>query len=93
MNRRYDISDFVSVRTEQSVLEDLALRFRARRKEMGITQKELAQTSGVTYASIRRFENTGEIALSRLLRLSNVLGVLTDIDTLFKDVIKKDIRP
>jgi transcriptional regulator with XRE-family HTH domain len=71
---------------------NIVKRFKQRRKEFGITQKELATRSGVSYASIRRFETSGEISLSALLRLSAVIGLLEDFKELYKNPIVKDIR-
>jgi len=92
MKNIYDISDFVPIITEQSMKRDIVKRFKQRRKEFGITQKELATRSGVSYASIRRFETSGEISLSALLRLSAVIGLLEDFKELYKNPIVKDIR-
>jgi transcriptional regulator with XRE-family HTH domain len=52
---------------------------------MGYTQHELAQRSGVSYASVKRFEQTGDISLVHLLKLANVLNRLTEFDVLFKN--------
>lgn len=92
MKNIYDISDFVPVLTEQSIKRDMVKKFKQRRKEYGVTQKELSQRSGVSYASIRRFETTGEISLSALLRISSVIDCLRDFNDLYKNPIVKDIR-
>ncbi|AUD62889.1 hypothetical protein BK010_04545 [Tenericutes bacterium MO-XQ] len=92
MINKFDISDFVPVITEQQVKSELAHRFKLRRKELGISQKELAKRSGISYASIRRFETSGEISLSSLLRISTVIDCLEDFNELFKHPIIKDIR-
>lgn len=82
---KFSLNDFVKVNTIQSVLSDLILRLKQRRKEMKISQKELAIKSGVTYASIRRFEETGDISLSSLLKIANALNKLDDFEYLFKN--------
>jgi transcriptional regulator with XRE-family HTH domain len=58
-------------------------RFRSRRKEMGWTQKEVAGLSGVPYASVRRFESSGEISLSSLKKLLTALDMGDQLDALF----------
>ncbi len=83
MKNRFDISAFVDVRTTQAVLADLVTRVKTRRKEARLSQKELAVRSGVSYASLRRFENTGEIALVSLLKIAQTLSCLEDVDSLF----------
>lgn len=92
MINNYDISDFVPTVTEQSIKRDLIKRVKKRRKEFGITQKELSKRSGVSYGSIRRFETQGDISLHALLRISSVIGCLEDFNALFKNPIVKDIR-
>ncbi len=51
---------------------------------MGLTQKTLALRSGVTLATLRRFERTGEVSLKYLARLAHALSHLDEFDQLFK---------
>jgi len=67
-----------------AIKQNLKTRVRLRRREGKISQMELANRSGVSLASVRRFESTGEISLSSLLRIAFVLGAETDFDTLFE---------
>ena len=83
MKNKFDINQFVEVITPQSVAQKLAEKEKASRKQMKLTQKELSVRSGVSYASVRRFENSGEISLFSLLKIANVLGVLEDFNALF----------
>jgi transcriptional regulator with XRE-family HTH domain len=66
------------------IKKGLALRARSRRREGKISQAEMAQRSGVSLGSIKRFEGTGEISLSSLLRIAAVLRYETDFDRLFE---------
>lgn len=63
---------------------ELAKRVRMRRKEAKISQAELANRSGVSLASIKRFESMGEISLASLLRIAMVLGYEDDFSRLFE---------
>lgn len=56
------------------------------RKRKKISQKELSKKSGVSYASIRRFETEGEISLSSLTKIAIALGVSDELETLFTEV-------
>ena len=85
MKEMYDINDFVSVPTESKTTNDLVERFKKRRKELKLSQKDLSVKSGVSYASIRRFEETGEISLSSLIKLANAIDCLNDFDAWFKN--------
>lgn len=83
MKNKFDINQFVEVITPQSMAQKLAEKEKTSRKQMKLTQKELSVRSGVSYASVRRFENSGEISLFSLLKMANVLGVLEDFNALF----------
>ncbi|MGL4950644.1 MAG: helix-turn-helix domain-containing protein [Mycoplasma sp.] len=88
----FDISDFVDVLTDERALYNLVDRFIKRRKESKISQKDLSKTSGVSYGSLRRFENTGEISLKSLIKLMRCLGYLEDLELLFKYCKVTNIR-
>jgi len=62
---------------------DISTRVKKRRKEKKISQQELSKRSAVSLGSIRRFEQTGEISLSSLIKISFVLGYEGDFDKLF----------
>jgi transcriptional regulator with XRE-family HTH domain len=95
MNNVFDISNFVDVLTPNSATQTIVERERQRRKKLKISQKQLAERSGVTYASIRRFEATGEISLSSLLKIASALDCLQEFTKLFapiKVLNLKDIK-
>lgn len=87
MDNKFDIGQFVNTLTEQSVVDGLVGRVKKKRKQMKISQRLLAQKSGVAYSSIRRFESTGEISLSSLLKIAHALDSLKDFEGLFKGQI------
>ena len=92
MKKIFDISDFVDISTEQTVNLELIERFKKRRKESGLTQQELSKRSGVSYASIRRFETSGDISLNSLLKISSAIGCLENFNELFKTPIIKSLK-
>ncbi|MBQ8748934.1 MAG: helix-turn-helix transcriptional regulator [Clostridia bacterium] len=92
MKNKFDISDFVNVETSQAVKCNLVERVKQRRKEKGFSQQELASRSGVSYASIRRFESKGDISLSSLLKIANAIGCLSDFNQLFKNPIFSNLE-
>ena len=63
---------------------EIAKRFIAIRKAKKISRERLSVISGVSYASIRRFEKTGDISLSSLVKLAMSLRLYDDLDNLFK---------
>ena len=72
----------VYLKTAQEVQAGIAGRFKARRLANNLTQRELAERSGVTWSSLKRFEREGLIALDSLLDLALVLDCLDDFDKL-----------
>ena len=76
--------DGFSLRTPEQVRSTLAERLRALRLARGWKQATLAERSGVSLASLRRFEESGRVSLESLLDLAFVLNRLDDFDALFQ---------
>lgn len=72
----------ITLKTPDEVGQEIAGRFKARRLAMNLTQRELAERSGMTWSSLKRFEREGLIALDSLLRIALVLECLDDFDLL-----------
>ena len=66
------------------IMEDLALKHKTLRKQIGFTQSELARRSGVSLGSIKRFELSGQISLQSLLKLAQILNRLNEFELIFK---------
>jgi transcriptional regulator with XRE-family HTH domain len=64
-------------------IKDIALRVRNCRRGAKLSQIELAQKSGVSLGTLKRFEATGQISLGTLLKLAFALGYEDDFDKLF----------
>lgn len=92
MEKKFDIADFVKIQTIQSVTEQLVEREKQRRKKMHLSQRNLANKSGVSYASIRRFESIGEISFNSLLKIANALDCLEDFNLIFKMPVVKSLK-
>lgn len=92
MENKFDIANFVETQTIQSVTEQLVEREKLRRKKMKLSQRDLANKSGVSYASIRRFESIGEISFNSLLKIANALDCLEDFNSVFKMPVVKSLK-
>ena len=77
--------------TPEETIKALAGRVKILRKRKKITQLQLSTRSGVSYGSIKRFEETGQISLLSLTKLAAALEVSEEIRTLFSDVPYKSI--
>jgi len=72
-------------KTPNEVMTELKVKFKKRRKELKITQKELSLKSSVSLGSIKRFESSGQISLESLLKLAFVLECLEEFSNLCKE--------
>lgn len=77
-------------KTPNQVQRELAEKFRIFRKSQKISQTNLAVKSGVSLGSIKRFEQTGQISLESLLKLTHLFDRLDDFDLIFK--INEDLK-
>lgn len=80
------------VKTPSELAQAVACNMRSRRKAMKISQRELSSRSGVSYASLRRFEDTGKISLESLIALALVLEARDDIEKLFTQRYYRNIQ-
>ncbi len=61
----------------------IAKRLKNIRKRRRITQKQLAGRCNVSYGSLKKFEQTGEISLISLTKIAMELGLASELKTLF----------
>lgn len=73
-----------SLLTPEDVAGTLALRIKELRLAKKWKQKTLAERSGVSEASLKRFEQTGKVSLESLLKIVSALGRLDDLADLLK---------
>ena len=66
---------------------NLAERVRERRLEKNLTQMALSNLSGVSYATLRKFESTGEISLKSLLKIAVAMNVAIEFEKLFSEPV------
>ena len=61
----------------------LAMRAKARRLELNLTQEGLSVRAGIPLATYRHFEQTGKISLEGLLHVAYALDALDEFDAIF----------
>ena len=76
----------------------IADRLKRIRLDQNVSQEQLAERSGVSLGSLRRFESKGEISLKSLVRLAISLNHAQDFDLLFQieeeiDLFKPESKP
>lgn len=73
-----------SLKTPEQTRRELAARARELRLGKGWKQTTLAERSGVSLASLRRFERSGKVSLENLLKIAFALHRLDDFDALLQ---------
>lgn len=76
--------------TSYAGIEILSARFKQYRIDYPLTQKELAEKSGVSIRSIQNFEAGKDIQLSNFIKLLRALDLARNLEMLIPDVT---IRP
>lgn len=68
------------------IAKSMAERMKARRLELNLTRIGLAAKSGISFGSLKRFEDKFEISLSNLILLAIALNATEDFEALFGKV-------
>ena len=76
-------NQFLNQKTPNEIAKSLAEKIKTHRKKLKISQEVLAQKSGVSLGSIKRFETKYEIALQSFIKIAIALDLDKDIETLF----------
>ena len=72
--------------TAEELDQKLAKRLCQIRKRRKISQQRLAEKSGVSLGSVKRFESTGEISLKSLIKIAIALEIDDELSELFAEV-------
>ena len=73
-------------KTSVEISRLLAGRIRAVRRRRRISQRRLSEASGVSLGSLKRFEQTGEVALLSLIKIAIALEIDDELLHLFEEV-------
>ena len=76
---KYSIDKFPS-----DVRIEIVQKHKKLRKQQGLSQIELAERSGVSLGSLKRFETKGQVSLESLWKLVFILGRLSDFENVLK---------
>lgn len=78
--------------TAEELDKNLALQVRKIRKRRKISQQKLADLSGVSYGSIKRFETSGQISLLALTKIAMALDMADELRNIFSQVPYRNIQ-
>jgi transcriptional regulator with XRE-family HTH domain len=72
--------NMIGLKEMQKLIAEQARRLRL---EHNLSQQTLSERSGVSYGSLKKFEQTGQISMESLLKLAIILGRMDDFKLLF----------
>ncbi|HCE57125.1 MAG TPA: XRE family transcriptional regulator [Prolixibacteraceae bacterium] len=76
------MASYSIIKQPSEVMTEIAVKVRNLRKESGYSQVELADRSGVSLGSLKRFEQTGQISLESFLKLLHILKRLEEFNSI-----------
>ena len=76
-------NQFLNQKTPNEIAKDLVEKIKVHRKKLKISQEVLAQKSGVSLGSIKRFETKYEISLQSFIKIAIALDIDGDLENLF----------
>ena len=82
----------LTIKTPNDLAKIILNNAQAYRKGQNLSRQRLSEMSGVSFGSIRRFEETGEISLKSLLKIAIVLDCADEFEQLFKQTEPKSIQ-
>ena len=82
----------IEYKTPSQILQDIGLRAKSVRLRDNLSRKTLADKAGVSEASLKRFETTGQVSLSSLVQLLTALDRLADLDELLAEKTQLSVR-
>lgn len=62
---------------------EIAKKAQEKRLKLNMSQKTLSEKSGVSYGTLKKFEQKGQISLDSLLKIALALGELDTFEHLF----------
>ncbi len=83
-NLRRDI--MISIKSPFEMAKEIAKKAQEKRLKLNMSQKTLSEKSGVSYGTLKKFEQKGQISLDSLLKIALALGELDTFEHLFTKV-------
>ena len=77
------LANILALKSPNEIMLNVAEQVKHRRLEKNLTQKAFAQKAGISFATYRRFESTGEISLRNLVNIAIALNMANELSKLF----------
>ena len=73
-----------SLKAPETCMLQIAQRERVIRKKRKLSRADLSKRSSVSYGSLKRFEETGNISLASLIKIAIALDCIDEFESLFR---------
>ena len=80
------------MKTPETYMLQIAQRERVIRKKNKFSRADLSKKSNVSYGSLKRFEETGNISLASLVKIAIALDCVDEFETLFRARMPESIE-
>lgn len=77
--------------SEQEILEKIGKRMQTSRLERNLTQKEIAEWSGVSLTTVQRLEKGKPVNTEHLIRILRAFDMLEKLELIFPDIVPSPI--
>ena len=73
-----------TLKAPETYMLQIAQRERVIRKKRKLSRADLSKRSNVSYGSLKRFEETGNISLASLIKIAIALDCIDEFESLFR---------
>ena len=73
----------ISIKSPFEVANEIAKKAQEKRLKLNMSQQTLSEKSGVSYGTLKKFEQKGQISLESLLKIALALGEIDQFEHLF----------
>lgn len=73
----------ILMQSPYEIAQEIAKKSKNKRLDLNLSQQTLAERSGVSYGTLKKFERSGKISLESLLKIALVLDELKNFKHLF----------
>lgn len=73
----------ISIKSPFEMATEIAKKAQDKRLKLNLSQQTLSEKSGVSYGTLKKFEQKGQISLESLLKIALALGEMGQFEHLF----------
>ena len=73
----------MSIKSPFEMAREIAKKAQEKRLKLNLSQQTLSEKSGVSYGTLKKFEQKGQISLESLLKIALALGYMDQFEHIF----------